>query len=383
MAASAERLRAPLITPLTLVLGLLAAVAAYFVVQRFALGLGAVTNINAGYPWGIWVVIDVVIGSAIGCGGFAMALLIYVFNRGEHSPLMRPALLGGLFGYTLAGAAVLIDLGRWWQFYNLVLPWHMNPNSVMLEIGLCVMLYVVVLWLEFSPAILERLGWTGWQRRIDGIMWLLIALGIVLPFMHQSSLGSALIVLGTKIDPVYQTPFLPLLFVTSALAMGWGVVIAEATTVSHSFRRPSEHRLIVRIARVVGWLLLVWVAGRFVGLMVRGALGGVFAGSAAAATFWVETALALFATAVCLSPAWRRSEPLMLLAGLAIILFGALYRFAAYLVAYHPVGSYSYAPSVPELTVTIGIIALEILLYLSFVKLFPVLHATRRAPAQA
>jgi len=383
MAVSAERLRAPLVTPLTLVLALVAAAAVWFVALRFQHGLGAVTNLNAGYPWGIWVVVDVVIGSAIGCGGFAMALMIYLFNRGEHSALMRPALLGGLFGYTLAGAAVLIDLGRWWQFYNLVLPWHMNPNSVMLEIGLCVMLYVVVLWLEFSPAILERFGWTGWQRRIDAVMWLLIALGIVLPFMHQSSLGSALIVLGTRLDPLYQTPFLPLLFVTSALAMGWGVVIAESTTVSHSFRRPAERRLIARIARVVGWLMALWVVGRFIGLYWRGALGGVLSGSAAATTFWVETVLALVAVAICLTPGWRRSARAMLLAGAAIILSGALYRFAAYLVAYQPVGTYSYAPSVPELTVTIGIIALEILLYLSFIKIFPVLHATRRAPAQA
>lgn len=378
MAADADRVRAPLLTPFTLVLAVIGAAALYFIVQRFLFGLGAVTNLNAGYPWGIWVVVDVVIGSAIGCGGFAMALMIYLFNKGEYSPLMRPALLGGLLGYTLAAAAVVIDLGRYWQFYNMVLPWHMNPNSVMLEIGLCVMAYVTVLWLEFSPAITARFGWTDLQRRLDRVMWLLIALGVVLPFMHQSSLGTALIVLGTKLDPLYFTAFLPLLFVTSAIAMGFGVVLAEATLVSHSFRRPSEHALLMRLAPVVGWILLAWTVFRWAEITLAGDIGGAFAGSRAAVLLWVETALSGLAIFVFLSDA-RRNERLMLLAAIAVILFGALYRYAAYLVAYMPVGNYSYAPSVPELTVTIGIIAIEILVYLSFIKFFPVLHAPRGA----
>ncbi|MCC2111800.1 MAG: hypothetical protein KDJ16_07190, partial [Hyphomicrobiales bacterium] len=154
MAHTAHRLARAVITPTTIVLAVLVAIAIYFIAQRYMYGLGAVTNINPGYPWGMWVVVDIVIGTAFGCGGFAMALLVYVFNRGEYHPLVRPALLGGLFGYTLAGIAVIIDLGRYWQAYNLVLPWYANLNSVMLEIGLCVIAYILVLWIEFSPAFL-------------------------------------------------------------------------------------------------------------------------------------------------------------------------------------------------------------------------------------
>ena len=248
----------------------------------------------------------------------------------------------------------------------------------MLEIGLCVMAYVAVLWLEFSPAITSRFGWTGLQRRLDSLMWLLIALGVVLPFMHQSSLGTALIVLGTKLDPLYATAFLPLLFVTSAIAMGFGVVLAEATLVSHSFRRPSEHALLMRLAPVVGWLLLGWTALRWAEIAWSGDLAAAFSGSPAALMLAIETALSVFAIGVFLSRA-RRDERSMLLAALAVILFGAIYRYAAYLIAYQPVGTYRYAPSVPELTVTVGIIAIELLVYLSFIKFLPVLHAPRRA----
>ena len=46
----------------TLICGVLIAIMAAILVVRFIFGLGAVTNLNDGYPWGIWVVVDVVIG---------------------------------------------------------------------------------------------------------------------------------------------------------------------------------------------------------------------------------------------------------------------------------------------------------------------------------
>ena len=42
-----------LLTPFTLLLGLLSAIAAVILVYRFIYGLGAVANINDSYPWGI------------------------------------------------------------------------------------------------------------------------------------------------------------------------------------------------------------------------------------------------------------------------------------------------------------------------------------------
>jgi len=65
-----------LLTPVTAILALLALVALVLLGIRFVYGMGAITNLNSGYPWGIWVVFDIVIGSAFACGGYAMALLV-------------------------------------------------------------------------------------------------------------------------------------------------------------------------------------------------------------------------------------------------------------------------------------------------------------------
>ena len=103
MSGHPERLRGvSLFTPFSLMLGLLVMIAGVFLLKRFVYGLGDVTNLSAGYPWGLWVTWDLIIGSSLGCGGFAMAMLIYVFNQGHYHPLMRPALLSSLFGYVLA-----------------------------------------------------------------------------------------------------------------------------------------------------------------------------------------------------------------------------------------------------------------------------------------
>lgn len=380
MSGHPDRLRgAPLLSPLTLVLGLLVLVGGFFLLKRFIFGLGAVTHLSAGYPWGLWVTWDLIIGTAMGCGGFAMATLIYVFNKGQYHRLMRPALLTSLFGYALAGFAAVFDLGRWWQFYNLLLPWHWQFNSVMLETALCVVAYTVLLVIEFSPAVLERFGLKRWRRRIQGAMWFIIALGLLLPLMHQSSLGTILLVLGHKLSPLYNTPWLPLLFVTSALTMGYALVIVEATVVTRSFRLASEHALLSRLSKVVGWLLAGWLAFRWLDILWRGALGDALTVSALAGSFWIENLLALFAVYAFLSPKARDDEVMTFLGGVALMLYGFAYRINAYLIAYQPaVEGYQYFPSVPELLVTVGGISLGILLYLVFIKSFPVLNLPSR-----
>jgi len=362
-----------LLTPPMIVLGVLVVVAAYFLVERFMFGLGHVTNLNGGYPWGIWVVVDVVIGTAFGCGGFAMALLVYVFNRGEYHPLMRPALLGGLFGYTLAGFAVLFDLGRYWQAYNVVLPWYAQPSSVMFEVALCVLAYVVVLWIEFSPAFLDRLGLSGLRKKLRRYMFIFIALGVVLPIMHQSSLGSLLLVMGSQLSPLWYSTWLPLLFLLSAIAMGYAVVILESTLVTNNFSLPSEQKLLSKLSPVVAGLLIAFLLLRFGDIGSRGQLGLMLAGDLNSLMFLLETALFAIPAFILASPRHRTNQRLMFLSAVLLLAAGSLYRIDAYLVAYNPGHGWVYFPSVPELAVTIGVIALEIMLYLIFIKKLPVL----------
>ena len=75
-------LNRPLLTPPFLVLGAFGVTAIVLLLVRFFSGMGTVTNLNGGYPWGIWVVYDIVVGTAFACGGYALAVTVYVFNKG-------------------------------------------------------------------------------------------------------------------------------------------------------------------------------------------------------------------------------------------------------------------------------------------------------------
>ncbi|MEZ5578444.1 MAG: Ni/Fe-hydrogenase cytochrome b subunit [Candidatus Competibacteraceae bacterium] len=369
-----------------LILGLFLLISAYFILRRFLFGMGDVSHMSNGYPIGTWVVLDVVIGTAFGCGGFAMALLVYIFNRNVYHPLMRPALLGGVFGYTLAGLAVMIDLGRYWNAFNLLLPWYAQPNSVILEVGLCVMAYITVLWLEFWPAFLERMpgsfkqryGLDKLQAFLKKYMYVLIAIGVLLPTMHQSSLGSVLLIMGSKLSPLWYTIWLPLLFLISALAMGYGVVMLEATLVNRAFKTPSEARLFARLARVVAGLLAGYLLLRWGDLAYRGYLGLAFAGDWDGNLFLIETALFLMPLFVLVSQR-RTRQRWQFLAAVSLLAGGSLYRLNAYLMAVRPGNGWTYFPSAPELMITIGVICLEIMLYLLFIKTLPVLHGAHQA----
>jgi Ni/Fe-hydrogenase subunit HybB-like protein len=187
-----------LVTPVTAFLAALVIAMVAVLVVRFVSGLGAVTNLNQGYPWGLWIAWDVVTGSALAGGGFATALLVYILNRGEYHPLIRPALLAALLGYLQAGFSVLVDLGRWWDFWHIFWPRYAQFNSVLFEVAVCIMAYTVIVSIEILPAALERLGWQSAKKRLERMLFVFVAIGVLLPTMHQSSLGTLLVVFGPR-----------------------------------------------------------------------------------------------------------------------------------------------------------------------------------------
>jgi Ni/Fe-hydrogenase subunit HybB-like protein len=371
-----------LITPWTIFLTLLAAIAGVILVDRLMHGLGAVTNINDGFPWGIWIAYDVVIGTAFACGGYAMALLCYIFNKGEYHPLVRPALLASAFGYTLGGASVIIDLGRWWNAWHIFTPGFAQTNSVMFEVAICVACYICVLWIEFTPVFLERLGLKNIKHKLNKIIFFFVALGVLLPTMHQSSLGSLLVVMGYQIHPLWQSPILPLLFLTSSMTMGFSIVIFEAVIAGRNFGRPVETSLLAKVAFVMRGMLSLFVAIRLIDLAVRGDLGLAFRGDLRGDMFLIEMLLFILPIFM-LGKRRRTSLRALFVAATSMLLAGALYRVDAYLVGYLTGPGWNYFPSWTELMLTVGIIAAEVLGYIVFVRLLPVLHAAPKTAAAA
>ena len=368
----------------------IAAIGGAVALWRYVSGLGAVANINDGYPWGIWIAFDVVTGTALGCGGFAVALVVYILNKGRYHPLVRPAILTSLLGYGLAVLAVAIDLGRPWELWKIPLFFWRWTGSPQLEVALCVTAYVGVLAIELSPAFLEK--WTespdsGLRRFaekglavLNKSMLFIIAVGILLPTMHQSSLGTMMLLPGPKLHPLWFTPWLPFLFLVNCVIMGYGVVVLESHASASAFGRRRETAMLASLSKVATWVALFFVAFRVVDIVIRGRLGALASWYGLAVV--LELGLLVAGALILMSDARRRNPGQQVMAGLLLVVGGAVYRFNVYLVGFRPGSNWSYFPAVPELLITFGIVALEIALYVAAVRTYPILAGTR-APARA
>ncbi len=354
-------------------------------VWRFLAGLGATTALNDGYAWGIWIAFDVVTGTALGCGGYAVAILVYILNKGAYHPVVRPAILTSALGYSMAGFAIVVDVGRYWWIYRIPIRfWQWNLNSALLEVALCVMAYIVVLWLELSPAFMEK--WkveaplpilkslsTALHPIINKLMILIVALGLLLPTMHQSSLGTVMLLAGHKLHTLWNTPLIPLLFLISVIAMGYAVVVLEGSLASYFFKRKRETEMLGRLSGVMVVVLSLYLVLRFADLLWRGAIGAAFTSGWMSVFFWIETALSVAPLVMLASKTGRLDPVVQFRAAFFMLLGGTLYRFNSYLIGFDPGEGISYFPSVPEMFITFGIVALEIMLYIVIVKRFPIL----------
>lgn len=366
-------------------------------IYRFTHGLGAATSLNDGYPWGIWIAFDVVVGTGLASGGYAMAMLVFIFNKGRYHPLVRPALVTSFLGYSIAGVAVAFDLGRFWNMWRIpVTFWDWNGSSILLEVALCMFAYTGVLAIELAPAVLERWAETGhperaaaarrWLPRLERALPFVVALGLVLPTMHQSSLGSLLLVAWTKVNPLWHTGLLPLLFLLTAVGMGYAIIYFESIFSSVAFERRLETKMLSRIGVFVAGVIVAFVLIRFGQLFAADRMGLTVRSGVHSFFFWAETLLLLAAAFLFMQQGARASAAGQLQAALLALAGGALYRIDAFLTAFNPGDNWVYFPSLSELFVTLGLVATETVAYVFIVKKFPILAgvstpATRPEPA--
>jgi len=205
---------------------------------RYVYGIGAISDLSNSYPWGFWISFDLFTGVAIGSGAFVMAAIVYIFELKEFRPLVRPAVLTGFLGYIMVVVALLVDLGHPERIWYMMIHW--NHTSVLLEIGICVMSYLTVLAIEFAPVVFEGLKWQRAAHFLHRFIMPFVILGVVLSTLHQSSLGSLLLIQPAKLYPLWWTPILPILFFVSAVAIGMAMIIFEASVSARYFHRAGQ-----------------------------------------------------------------------------------------------------------------------------------------------
>ncbi len=381
-------------TPTAFVLLFLALIGFTAAMVRFVVGLGPVTNLDNQYPWGIWIAIDVATGVALAAGGFTMGALVYLFHRERYHPLMRPALLTALLGYTFVVLGLLVDLGRYYNVWHPILPNMWSGHSVLFEVGMCVMFYLTVLYLEFLPIVVERfkgkVNLPGslarfnssvesllslLDRGLSKVMLALIIAGILLSCLHQSSLGALMLIAPNKMHPLWYTPVLPLFFLISAICVGYPMVIFESMLASKMVNRKPEMHILKPLSKIVPVLLVIYLACKLSDIAIREVEAYLVDGSIQSYLFHAELILGVVVPIIMFLSDRIRSSLTGLFAASAFVVFGvALNRINVFLTAYTPVYKVqTYLPSFSEVAVTIGLISALVLAYRIIVIYFPVL----------
>jgi len=362
---------------------ILVAVGAAIIIYRFFTGLGAVTNLNDGFPWGLWIAFDVVTGVALAAGGFSVAALVYIFNRWEYSPLVRPALLTALLGYAIAAIAIVIDVGRWWQIYNPALPQYWQGNSPLFEVAICVKIYLTVMIIEFIPAFSEkykdsprpflRSSANKLGPLVNKYLMFFILLGVVVSTLHQSSLGAVMIAAVERIHGLWWSPWMPLMFLISAIAVGFAVVTVESYIAARSFNRKVETDILARLAGIIPYVLGIYLLLKLFDLIYYGKLPLLVA------DWWglmyiIEMALLVIIPMYMLSKKSVRFDIGKLLTVSIMMIAGIiLNRLNTYLFTYQPRPGRTYFPTIEEILVTAALIALLFVGYKVLANILPVM----------
>ncbi len=374
-------LRRPPISPAAVVLGLLILLGVVVALIRYASGLGAISNLNDDYGWGLWISFDLLCGVALASGAFVTTSIVVLFGGERYRPLIRPAILTGLLGYLMVILALLVDLGRPERIWYLIIFW--NPHSVMFEVGWCVMLYTFVLALEFSPLVFTRLGLQPPHRLIHALIVPLAIAGATLSTLHQSSLGSLYTILPDQLDKIWYTPLLPLMFWLTAVAVGPAVVIVESTISSRVFRRGLELDLLGGLARWIPFVLAAYILVKFGDLAGSGELGLLTDWNLETGLWWLEVIGFVALPMVLFSlPVVRQSNAWLLFSSLLVISGVILSRFAVSLIAIgRPEFAASYVPHPLEFAVTIGIIAWGVAVFWVAARYLPLFVKHTHSPA--
>ncbi|MBI4547572.1 MAG: Ni/Fe-hydrogenase cytochrome b subunit [Ignavibacteriae bacterium] len=342
----------------------------YVTYVRFAKGLGGTTNLSDEFPWGLWIGFDILCGVGLAAGGFTLAAIVHIFHIKRFEPILRPTILTAFLGYLLVIVALLYDLGRPLQIWHAIIMW--NPHSVMFEVAWCVMLYTAVLALEFSPVVLEKFNMTRTLKVFKRITLPLIIIGVLLSTLHQSSLGSLYLIVPEKLYPLWYTPYLPVFFFFSAIAVGCAMIIFESFLSARAFKKGLELHLLADIARASVVILAAYLTMKIMDLIDRSTISLLFLPRMETYLYWLEIVVGVVAPLFLLSLLKvRQYHNGLFFSAVMIILGFILNRMNISITGMEAWAGLSYFPTWMEITVTMAIVTVGFIIFRLAAKYLP------------
>jgi Ni/Fe-hydrogenase subunit HybB-like protein len=366
-----------MMTPFTLLLLFVIGLGGVLVFYRLANGLGAATNLNDDFPWGLWIGFDMLGGVAMAAGGFIIAGAVYLLNMKKYKPILRPAVLTAFLGYLLAILALMLDLGQPHRIWHPAVMWQVQ--SVMWVVAMHVIFYTLTLAIESSPMLFEKLKWQNAVNFVNKIIVPVVLFGVMLSVLHQSSLGALYLIVPGKLSPLWSTTFLPYLFLASAVMMGLSMVSIEAIASAKAFKHNIDSGIISGLAKGCIITLVIYLVLKLYFLATGPGIGAAFAGTAEANMYLLEVIGGIILPLAILASTNKKPGSMngLVLGHILVIAGTLLNRFnvsISGLYGFQSQTGSSYSPSLIELLITLALVALGIFLFklvAKYLNLFP------------
>lgn len=370
-----------ILTPFNVISGIIILVGLVLTVLRFTKGIGAVTNLDNNNPWGLWIGFDLLCGVALAAGGYVTSAACYIFGLKRYHSAVRPAILTAFLGYALVVFALHYDVGRPWRLPYPIF-WSPGTTSLLYEVGLCVFLYLTVLFVEYSPAALEWLGLKKIRNFIVRMTLVLTIFGVILSTLHQSSLGALFMIAPSKLHPLWYSGYLPVYFFISSIFAGLSMVIFEGS-LAHRYlhhKMDATHLaestgVALGFAKAAAFVMMGYVGIKVIGLAIDN--NWHYLATGWGAWFLVEligfVALPAFAYALA---ARDRNLRLARWAAVWSVLGLVLNRLNISLVAFnwHLPSAQRYFPSWMEIAISVFIVTVGVVVYRFVTTRMPILY---------
>jgi menaquinone reductase, integral membrane subunit len=234
------------------------------------------TNMDNRFAFGLWIFLDLSV-IALGAGAFFTGFLVYIMKRAELRPILNTAVVVGFICYSGAVAILMIDVGQplraWFTF------WHPNTHSMLTEVTFCISCYLLVLCLEYVPLVLKNRqlrklpSLLVFEHQLHKLVPVLAAVGTLLSFFHQGSLGGLYGVLRGRPfafrTGLFIWPSTFFLFILSAIATGPSfLMLVTATVEKITGRRLVRGDVFRRLGFISGVLLGLYVAAKCIDTLI-------------------------------------------------------------------------------------------------------------------
>lgn len=347
---------------------------------RLVQGLGATTNLSSAYPWGMWIAFDVftIPFSAV---AFTLAAVVHIFNQEKYHGLSRFTVLAGFLGYLMVVLVLVMDIGRWDQFYSVLMPWRWNLHSFMFEVALSITLYFGVLILELLTIVFEhsKSSVIEWLKRL---IVLIAGVGVLLSCVHQGSMGAVFVILRHKLEALWWTPLLPVLFLTSALFTGLSVAIFLGVVTWKALGKPAPMDLLKSLAKWVVILQVIYLVLKLGDLLLTGEFGLIFSSGRFSLLFLAEMIVGVIVPLIIFASGAKESENGLVAGSICVVLGILINRWSIAWFALNPppplphAAPVVYTPFWIEWVIAIAAVAAAILFYSLAVRFIPVLRET-------